>query len=87
MTAIILDQIVALKRKFLDLKTGQRSSCIQRRFPNKRNEIYFYTRPTQTTTAAILHSFFDLNRALEVGTNKGLHRAVMNTDELGKNLT
>ena len=59
------------KRKFSRPKTGQRSSCTRRGFLNKRNEIYFYARSTQTSTAAVLRSFYDLNRALE-GTSEGL---------------
>ena len=59
------------KKKNSRPKTGQRSSCTRRGFLNKRNEIYFYARSTQTSTAAVLRSFHDLNRALE-GTSKGL---------------
>ena len=85
MTVIHQDQNIALKgKKLLDLKTGHRSSYTRRGFPNKGNEIYFYARSTQTSTAAVLRSFYDLNRALEVRTNEGLRRAVMNTDELDK---
>ena len=67
---------------FLDLKTGQRSSYTLRGFLNEGNEIYFYARSTQTTTAAVLHSFYDLNEALEMKANESLRRAVMNADEL-----
>ena len=73
--------------KFLDLKTGQRSSYTRRGFPNKGNEIYFYARSTQTSTAAVLRNFYDLNRALEVRTSEGLRQAVMLADELDKVLT
>ena len=38
----------------------------------------------QTIAAAVLHCFYNLNRVLEVKTNKGLHRAAMTADELNK---
>ena len=59
------------ERKFSRPKTRQRSSCTRRGFLNKGKEIYFYARSTQTSTAAVLRSFYELNRALE-GTSEGL---------------
>ena len=65
------------ERKFSRHKTRQRSSCTRRGFLNKGKEIYFYARSTQTSTAIVLRSFHDLNRALE-GTSEGL---VSSSDE------
>ena len=38
----------------------------------------------QTIAAAVLRCFYNLNRVLEVKTNKGLHWAVMTADELNE---
>ena len=65
MTVIILDQSIALKKKFSRPKKWAESAYTRREFLSKGNEIYPYARLTQITTAAVLHRFFDLNRALE----------------------
>ena len=70
--------------KFLDLETGQRSSCIRGRSPNKKNEIYFYTRSTQNNYCSISARFLQSKQAVEVQTSKDSHRAVMNPMNLAE---
>ena len=80
-------KILPWKENFLDLKTKQRSSYTRKGVLHKGNEIYSCARSIQVSTAAVLCSFYGLNRALEERTREGLRRAVMNTDELSKDLT
>ena len=80
-------KILPWKEIFLDLKIEQRSSYARKGVLHKGNEIYSCVRSIRGSTASVLYSFYGLSRALDERTREGLRRAVMNADELGKNLT
>ena len=56
---------MALKEKFSRPKNRAEKFIHSKRALKEGNEIYVYARSMQTATATVLHSFFDLSKALE----------------------